>query len=101
LLWSRSLSAQDASWINGPPAGLVAGRELPLTAKVRYRQADARCRVSQDGAGRLQVNFAEPQWAIAGGQYVVFYAGDECLGGAVIVGAESAAEFTPARTRTA
>ena len=101
LLWSRSLTACNPSWISGPPAGLAVGGELQITAKVRYRQADASCRLSQDPAGRLQVTFSEPQWAVAEGQYVVFYAGDECLGGAVIQGTEFQAESVPAQARTA
>ncbi|MBF1235894.1 MAG: tRNA 2-thiouridine(34) synthase MnmA, partial [Lautropia mirabilis] len=33
---------------------------------------------------RIEVGFAEPQWAVTPGQSVVFYDGEVCLGGAVI-----------------
>ena len=39
--------------------------------------------------GRLHVEFSEPQRAVAPGQFVVFYDGQRCLGGAVIEGAHA------------
>jgi len=84
LLWHAALSAGSPSWIHGRPEPLDRGAELELTAQIRYRQAAAACRVRQTAAGDLTVAFDAPQWAVAPGQYVVFYDGDECLGGATI-----------------
>ena len=81
LLLSDALVATDASWIGHPPPKLNDG--LRCMAKVRYRQADQACTVNQDG-DTLSVAFDTPQRAIAPGQFVVFYAEDRCLGGAVI-----------------
>lgn len=81
-LMSAALEAGNASWINGPPAGLDRG--LDLTAKIRYRQDDQPCRVTAAGDDGLRVAFAAPQRAVSPGQFVVFYAGERCLGGAVI-----------------
>jgi tRNA-uridine 2-sulfurtransferase len=39
---------------------------------------------AEDGSSGLEVKFAQPQRAITPGQFVVFYQGDECLGGATI-----------------
>jgi tRNA-specific 2-thiouridylase len=39
---------------------------------------------------RLEVRFDEPQRAVTPGQSVVFYAGEECLGGAVIAATDAA-----------
>ncbi len=79
-LLSESLEATDAAWISGtpPPAG------TRLTAKTRYRQADAVCTVTRVGCDRLTLDFASPQWAATPGQSAVLYDGETCLGGAVI-----------------
>ena len=82
MLFSDGLSAIDASWIGPAPGGLDSG--LRCAAKVRYRQADQACVVTALGDDRLDVRFAAPQKAVAPGQFVVFYDGDRCLGGAVI-----------------
>ena len=50
----------------------------------RYHQSDEPCSVELLGDGTLEVRFDRPQRAVTPGQSVVFYAGDECLGGAVI-----------------
>ena len=82
LLFSDRLVGTDASWIGSVPDGLAEG--LRCTAKVRYRQADQDCVVRVAGDGIVEVMFDSRQRAVAPGQFVVFYSGDRCLGGAVI-----------------
>ncbi|MGI9235277.1 MAG: tRNA 2-thiouridine(34) synthase MnmA [Woeseiaceae bacterium] len=82
LLFGNSLVATDASWIGDPPDGLQEG--LRCQAKIRYRQEDQQCQVAAVDATRLDVHFDTRQKAIAPGQFVVFYDGERCLGGAVI-----------------
>ncbi len=82
MLFSAGLTATDASWIGPAPDGLVEG--LRCKAKVRYRQADQDCVVTAGDGGTLDVRFDTRQKAVAPGQFVVFYTGDRCLGGAVI-----------------
>ena len=95
LLLSAALVATEPTWIGDPPEGLAAGTRL--TAQVRYRQPGQACRVRAAGDGSLLVEFAEPQRAVAPGQYVVFYAGDRCLGGARIESTRRAATEAGAR----
>jgi tRNA-specific 2-thiouridylase len=80
LLLSRRLRAEDLAWVSGeaPMTG------APYGAKTRYRQADAACRVRNSGDDDLEVEFADPQWAVTPGQSVVLYRGEACLGGGVI-----------------
>ncbi|MGH8112886.1 MAG: tRNA 2-thiouridine(34) synthase MnmA [Rhodanobacteraceae bacterium] len=78
-LHSRSLSATDAHWIAGSPPS----RAFECAAMTRHRQPPQGCRVRIED-DRVDVRFDASQRAVAPGQSVVFYAGDECLGGAVI-----------------
>ncbi len=56
---------------------------LECTAKVRYRQQDTACVISQQSE-KIVVSFKQPQRAITPGQSVVFYQGSHCLGGGII-----------------
>src|SRR5262249_2738159 len=78
LLLSSRLRAGDLAWVSGAPRN-----DRAYSAKTRYRQADADCRVRGDGSG-IEVEFTAPQWAVTPGQSVVVYEGDACLGGGVI-----------------
>ena len=78
-LQSRSLGASGAHWIAGAPHAA----SFDCTAMTRYRQPPQACHVEVDG-DLCAVRFDATQRAVAPGQSVVFYAGEECLGGAVI-----------------
>ena len=66
----------------------MAGEPPPLPlvceAVTRYRGTASTSRVTPFGKGRLRVELDPPQWGVAPGQSVVLYAGEECLGGAII-----------------
>jgi tRNA-specific 2-thiouridylase len=84
LLYQDWLAASGAHWIGPLPAAWANGRPLRCTAKIRYRQADQACTVVRAGERALEVSFDQPQRSPTPGQYVVFYDGDRCLGGATI-----------------
>ena len=81
-LQSSQLTAQDVSWCAGH-----APADGALAAKTRYRQSDAACQFTHLGEDRIQLQFAQPQWAVTAGQSAVLYDGELCLGGAVIASA--------------
>ena len=81
LLLTRSLQAQDASWVAAtPPAPASAHTAQDALPPGRLRlHRDAR-RTTR----RSRSNSPQPQWAVTPGQSVVLYDGEVCLGGAVI-----------------
>jgi tRNA-specific 2-thiouridylase len=82
LLLAECLTASNASWIGAAPPGIDTG--LRCNARIRYRQHDQNCHVSATFDDGLVVRFDAAQRAAAPGQFIVFYQGDRCLGGAVI-----------------
>jgi tRNA-specific 2-thiouridylase len=72
-----TLTASRVNWIAGaPPPGWV-----PVTAQIRHRHQPAPARVRTLDDGRAEVIFDAPQQAITPGQAVVWYDGDEVVGG--------------------
>ena len=82
-LYSKELVANKLNWIVGAPPKFP----LMCKARIRYRQPLQSCRVfghSVSKSEKLQIIFTKPQKAIAPGQFLVFYHGDELLGGGII-----------------
>ena len=76
-LFTTTLTARDVHWIYKPTLPKI------LCAKIRYGSKFAMCEV-RDAENFLHVTFDEPQRAVTPGQSIVFYDGDEVLGGAII-----------------
>lgn len=75
-LFRKTLRVKDLFWIADVP-------HLPLnaTAKIRYRQEDTPCTLLPS----QEVLFENAQRAVTPGQSIVFYQGELCLGGGLIM----------------
>lgn len=79
-LYSTSIKAVNIGWVSDREKP----KEFNCTAKFRYRQPDNEVTVQILANGEANIIFAEPIRAVTPGQAVVFYDGDECLGGGTI-----------------
>ncbi len=75
-LFKKELTFKKANWIAGRPLKFP----LKVKAKIRYRSKSAPAVVHKNN----KVVFSRPQRAITPGQSVVFYKGEEVLGGGII-----------------
>jgi len=82
LLSRRGLMADRVSWVAGhaPDDG-----PFEASVRIRYRGDDVPAVIEPLDGGRIRVEFRIPQRAVAPGQSVVVYAGDELLGGGRIL----------------
>jgi tRNA-specific 2-thiouridylase len=82
--YSRDLVLPNIHWISGGPPS----PDVLIKAKVRYRGEEKACQlrsaVDSQGHEITGVHFEEPQFAITTGQSIVFYQGDQVLGGGEI-----------------
>jgi tRNA-specific 2-thiouridylase len=76
-LGRTTLTASSVNWISG----VVPDRPRRVTSRIRHRHTDAAATVTADRSGCAEVVFDDPQVAVTPGQAVVFYDGDEVLGG--------------------
>jgi tRNA-uridine 2-sulfurtransferase len=87
-LQSSTLQSGLAHWIAGAPPRA----QFECEAQTRYRQPPERCEVRIEEDGGLAVRFDRSQRAVTPGQSLVLYAGDVCLGGAVIASTDAPLE---------
>lgn len=80
-LFSTTLLADRVNWISIP----CPEQSIRVTAKTRYTQQESPATVEPLPDGRVRVVFDMPQRAITPGQAVVFYEGDEVVGGGTII----------------
>ena len=71
------LTASDVNWTSG----VAPASWMPVDGQIRHRHAAAAGRVQALDGRCAEVEFDAPQTAITPGQAVVFYAGDEVVGG--------------------
>lgn len=74
--------AEGVCWLCEPPGGAIR-----VEAQIRYHHLAAPAVVRPMERGRARIEFDQPQSAVTPGQAVVFYRGDEVLGGGWLVGA--------------
>ena len=80
-LYSDTLTASDISFVSD----IQMKFPMHCKAKIRYRQSDQDCIIEEENNGILTVRFLRPQRAITSRQSIVFYRGEECIGGAMII----------------
>ena len=82
LLYSTLCSAEDVTWVGDAP--IHVGESFRCTAKYRYRQPDQPVEVTWEEENRMVIRSLVPQRAVTPGQSAVLYAGEKCLGGAIV-----------------
>jgi len=81
-LFSRTLIASDISeTVDGVLTNYIGKH---LYARIRYRQPLQKCKIESIENGKVTVSFTDDQRAVAPGQFIAFYDGDDLIGSAVI-----------------
>lgn len=80
-LYKTQLTCIKPTWVSGAAPDF---NNTNISAKIRYRQEDQACKITELSQESLKVEFEQAQRAITQGQSVVFYQGEICLGGAII-----------------
>ena len=76
---SRRVAVTTTNWI-----GISPEPKKEYHARIRYRQPLQQCTSEAVDGNTAQVLFKDPQKAVAPGQSIVMYDGEQCLGGGVV-----------------
>lgn len=77
-MFRETLTAHSLNWFKKPEA------PHECEARIRYRQDVQKCTIEKIEGDKVEVLFTEPQRAVTSGQSIVFYDGDEMIGGGII-----------------
>ncbi len=77
-LFKKAIKAKDLNWFRD------VDMPFKCQARIRYRQKVQDCKIMSLVNGEVDVLFSEPQRAVTSGQSIVFYDGDEMVGGGII-----------------
>jgi len=92
-LYSQDVAIRGLNWI----AGELPSGPVPVTAKIRYKSRETAATLfpprhceseRSEGEAISTVRFSQPQRAVTPGQAIVFYRGDEVVGGGIISNGE-------------
>ena len=83
-LFSSKVYAEHLNWISGE----IPSEPVEVIARVRYHGKDQPATLHFLGNGNILADFQVAQRAVTPGQAIVFYQGDQMLGGAEIVKGE-------------
>lgn len=79
-LYRSEAQFTDVQWSTGHAPSFP----FECSAKIRYRQVEQACQITQKDANTYQARFLHPQWAVTPGQAIVLYQGEICLGGGTL-----------------
>lgn len=79
-LWSKTLIAKNVNWISGKEPKLP----LKILAQIRYHHPVVPATISKLNTTHYKLTFTKSQRAVTPGQSVVFYHGQELVGGGII-----------------
>ena len=81
-LYASEAEGTDCHWI----AGVAPTPPCRCEVRLRHGQPLQGCTLTDISTRHCRVRFDTPQWAVAPGQSMVFYTGEHCLGGSIIIG---------------
>ncbi len=73
---TRGLVASGVNWVSGKQTA-----DVTANVKIRYRHPVIPARIVPQSSGKAEVWFQQSYPAVTPGQAVVFYGGDQVLGG--------------------